>query len=177
MYRHSEQPASCGRKGSAAPQSGKGPANEPEPDDSSQPLRRGLRPRSKPKQYNLSDSEDSDGEWAPKRGKGGGVRKRSRVKTEGGASGGMNLSSSGLSGRQERPLPPDLDDKQRRRILRNRASAERSRLKRLGQIAMLEQENGELRQQLAQAQQKGGSNGGAGESQQAEILHENSMLR
>lgn len=152
------------------------PANEPEPDDTKEPLRRGLRPRTKPKQYNLSDESESDGEWAPKRGKGGGVRKRSRLKSEGGASVGLNLSSSGLSGRQERPLPPDLDDKQRRRILRNRASAERSRLKRLGQIAMLEQENGELRQQLAQTQQKSGTSSGTS-AQSQEILNENSMLR
>lgn len=88
------------------------------------------------------------------------------------------LSSTGLSGRQERPLPPDLDEKQRKRILRNRASAERSRLKRLGQIAMLEQENRELKQQLAEAQQAGASDNGAGACQpQNDLLHENSMLR
>lgn len=158
------------------------PANEPEPADrdgggSAPSLRRGLRPRSKPKQYHLSESEDSDGDWAPKRKRGS--RKRgAQVKRErGGASGSVALSSSGLSGRQERPLPPDLDEKQRKRILRNRASAERSRLKRLGQIAMLEQENRELKQQLAEAQQTSAPNGGETNQQQSDVLHENSMLR
>ena len=46
------------------------PGPEPEPAGSdaganTQPLRRGLRPRTKPRQYNLSDEEDSDGDWAP----------------------------------------------------------------------------------------------------------------
>jgi len=61
--------------------------------------------------------------------------------------------------------------------LRNRASAERSRLKRLGQIAMLEQENRELKQQLAEAQQTSAPNGGETNQQQSDVLHENSMLR
>lgn len=139
-------------------------------------MRRGLRPRSKPKQYQIAESDGSDGDWAPKRKKGS--RKRSRVKKEDEAKNGTApLSSTGLSGRQERPLPPDLDEKQRKRILRNRASAERSRLKRLGQIAMLEQENRELKQQLAAAQQAASANGAAASHSQGDIMHENSMLR
>ncbi len=140
-------------------------------------MRRGLRPRSKPKQYQANESEESDGEWSPKRKKGS--RKRSRPKKEEAAVKPKSepVSTTGLSGRQERPLPPDLDEKQRKRILRNRASAERSRLKRLGQIAMLEQENRELKQQLVKAQQAASGNSGAASQQQSDILHENSMLR
>eukprot|EP01044_Picomonas_judraskeda_P013764 COSAG03_NODE_2114_length_3110_cov_2.472600_3_plen_188_part_00 len=157
--------------------------NEPEPSTGDGPgdrsLRRGLRPRSKPKQYQVYESEESDGEWSPKRKKGS--RKRSRgkkeedeVKSEGES---LALASTGQAGRQERPLPPDLDEKQRKRILRNRASAERSRLKRLGQIAMLEQENQELKRQLAEAQRAANGNGEATSQTQSNIVHENSMLR
>ena len=158
-------------------------ATEPEPSTADGPgdrsLRRGLRPRSKPKQYKVDESEESDGEWSPKRKKGS--RKRSRgkkeeddVKSDGESSA---LASTGQAGRQERPLPPDLDEKQRRRILRNRASAERSRLKRLGQIAMLEQENQELKRQLAEAQRAANGNGAATSQTQSNLMHENSMLR
>ena len=72
--------------------------------------------------------------------------------------------------RRQAPLPADVDDKQRRRILRNRASAERSRLRRLGQIATLQQENQQLRAQLA-AQSRGAREA------ESETQRENSRLR
>ena len=72
--------------------------------------------------------------------------------------------------RRQAPLPADVDDKQRRRILRNRASAERSRLRRLGQIATLQQENQQLRAQLA------AQSSGAREAE-SETQRENSRLR
>jgi acyl-CoA reductase-like NAD-dependent aldehyde dehydrogenase len=156
--------------------------NEPEPSTGDEQsagsaLRRGLRPRSKPKQYQAFESEESDGEWSPKRKKGSRKRVRPKKEERQAKTESAPLSSTGLSGRQERPLPPDLDEKQRKRILRNRASAERSRLKRLGQIAMLEQENRELKQQLAEAQQAASGNAGAASQPQNDLLHENSMLR
>ena len=76
------------------------------------------------------------------------------------------------SSRRERELPPNLDEKQRRRILRNRASAERSRLKRLGQIERLEEENQSLRMQL---QTNGGGGGGGGDD--SNLAAENHQLK
>lgn len=132
---------------------------------STQPLRRGLRARKQPKQYKMEQSDGSDGEQTRKRKRGrarnsssSGSKPRGTAKRPQQPSGPPVVvrSEAGVeivSDRVERPLPPDLDEKSRRRILRNRASAERSRLKRLGQIAMLEQENQSLRNQLDQARQ------------------------
>ena len=64
------RPAAAIPDGSAKTEDESEPGPEPEPAGSDagaepQPLRRGLRPRTKPRQYNLSDEEDSDGDWAP----------------------------------------------------------------------------------------------------------------
>lgn len=165
-----------------------------------QPLRRGLRARTRPKHYQMSQSDESDGEWAPKRKRsrtkagGSGGKSRGGQKEPGSAAGRTRTggppvvvtNEDGLeivSDRVERPLPPDLDEKSRRRILRNRASAERSRLKRLGQIAMLEQENQSLRNQLEQARQQAAqgndwANAWGGSSMNERVLmEENTALK
>ena len=79
------------------------------------------------------------------------------------------------SNRQEKPLPPDLDEKQTRRILRNRASAERSRLRRLCKITALEQENTELRRQVESRNNERKPNGGGPLAE--DIEHSNRQLR
>ena len=79
------------------------------------------------------------------------------------------------SNRQEKPLPPDLDEKQTRRILRNRASAERSRLRRLCKITALEQENTELRRQVESRDNERKPNGGGPLAE--DIEHSNRQLR
>merc|ERR1711865_685031 len=79
------------------------------------------------------------------------------------------------SQRQERALPPNLDEKQRRRILRNRASAERSRLKRLGRIEQL-QENNNLRMQL-QMNSGGSGSDSNGSKNQSKLAVENRNLQ
>eukprot|EP01052_Picozoa_sp_SAG31_P007632 SAG31_NODE_367_length_16811_cov_20.811584_3_plen_269_part_00 len=60
------------------------------------------------------------------------------------------------SGRPEKPLPKDCNAQQKRRILRNRAAAERTRLGRLGKIVALETENANLKQQLAESAAESG---------------------
>lgn len=157
--------------------------------DGDAPLRRGLRPRAPPKHYREMIQQDSDDEWAPKRkGTVGGVRDGGRKRPgrekaspgNGGRRAGDELDEMLLVGsdRVERPLPANLDEKQRRRVLRNRASAERSRLKRLGQIAMLEQENNNLRTQLNSRNNSGGylikQEEDSGDSK---LAHENAALK
>jgi len=147
------------------------------------PLRRGLRQRKQPKQYQQPPEDDgSDGEWAPssKRKRVGTKRSRSaqsRVRAKG-AGIKRELADGEVEGsqRQERALPPNLDEKQRRRILRNRASAERSRLKRLGQIEQLQQENNDLRQQL-QMNSGGSGSDSNGSKNQSKLAVENRNLR
>ena len=175
MYRPQAAPSSIPDRAGQ----GEAPSNKTESDQNdSAPLGSGLWPDSKPKQYQQYVESAGDSPYGginvlhPTRKDSG--RKRPRVKIE--CANGLGLSTTGLPARQERPLPPDLDEKERRRILRNRASAERSRLKRLGKIAMLEQENGQLRTQLADAQKQAEGNSPTGAAQ-PEILHENSRLR
>ena len=147
------------------------------------PLRRGLRQRKQPKQYQQPREDDvSDGEWAPssKRKCVGTKRSRSaqsRVRAKG-AGIKQELEDGEVEGsqRQERALPPNLDEKQRRRILRNRASAERSRLKRLGQIEQLQQENNNLRMQL-QMNSGGSGSDSNGSKNQSKLAVENRNLQ
>lgn len=65
--------------------------------------------------------------------------------------------------RQVKPLPPGIDAKKRSRILRNRESAERTRNRRLDQLAALQRENAQLRVQMLQA-----SSGASDEKTRAE---------
>lgn len=156
-------------------------SNTQEKPEISKPLRRGLRPRTRPKNYSKLDSaESSDGDSAPK-SKSKRSRSQSRKTVATAPAPAPAVSAGVLPGgicanwpqrRQERPLPKGLDEKQRRRVLRNRASAERSRLKRLGQIVALEEENQSLRAQLAQQQQ---SNGNV--TANAQIMQENDALK
>jgi len=147
------------------------------------PLRRGLRQRKQPKQYQQPREDDgSEGEWAPssKRKRVGTKRSRSaqsRVRAKG-AGIKQELEDGEVEGsqRQERALPPNLDEKQRRRILRNRASAERSRLKRLGQIEQLQQENNNLRMQL-QMNSGGSGSDSNGSKNQGKLAVENRNLQ
>jgi len=147
------------------------------------PLRRGLRQRKQPKQYQQPREDDgSEGEWAPssKRKCVGTKRSRSaqsRVRAKG-AGIKKELEDGEVEGsqRQERALPPNLDEKQRRRILRNRASAERSRLKRLGRIEQLQQENNNLRMQL-QMNSGGSGSDSNGSKNQGKLAVENRNLQ
>ena len=76
------------------------------------------------------------------------------------------------SRRAEKPLPKDCNAKQKRRILRNRAAAERTRLGRLDKIAGLEAENALLREKLGE--QGGSDDDGGGNI--PELQRENEML-
>jgi hypothetical protein len=86
--------------------------------------------------------------------------------------------SNGLEGssRVVHPVPKNATEKQAQRILRNRDSAERTRLRRLGKINALEEENERLRKELDEvnSQSRGG---GPGPLQHVELERENSQLR
>ena len=139
------------------------------------PLRAGLRNRNRKVVTKFDDDSSEDYDPPAKSRSSAGKRKRSpSIK--------INTAEFKLEGsnRQEKPLPPDLDEKQTRRILRNRASAERSRLRRLCKITALEQENTELRRQVESRQVESRNNerkpNGGGPLAE-DIEHSNRQLR
>lgn len=120
-------------------------------DPAYKPLRAGLRNRSRKVVTKFENSTDVE-PAKPKRAQSGTAKRKRHPPTK------IDPEEFALEGsnRQERPLPPDLDEKQTRRILRNRASAERSRLRRLCKITALEQENAKLRADLEVQQKEAG---------------------
>lgn len=122
------------------------PQSQQPGDPGYKPLRAGLRNRNRKVVTKFDDDSDNE----PPKPKP--VKRKRHPPTK------IDPENFGLEGsnRQERPLPPDLDEKQTRRILRNRASAERSRLRRLCKITALEQENARLRAEMELRQKEAG---------------------